>query len=364
MRILMSPACMKKVFNPFIKGRQQNITLILIAAILLNTVGPFLIKQAQAAELTEAYIRLDRLKAATATSGTICAKPSATHTTALDKVEVTWPSGFTVNTTGSNWAGSGSTLGGATAMPGIAAATPTVSLQTVTWTFATDQTVSSGTMYCFSFGSSSTLTNSSAGNDKTGTIQLTDATPSANETSSYALSIVSEDQVTVDADVPASFTFTVPDTALDHGTLSTSTVDVDSQSSGMAVYTNAENGWIMWLKADSTNGFGLYSASAADTIGDRVADDDNIATANAGTEDWLISVALGASGTVVTEFNGNESTTGGRLPADGTFEQIASHTTVSDDDTVSLYSLAAISSTNKAASDYQETLTVVAAGNF
>lgn len=344
---------------------KHNTSWFLILLVVTNIVLPFLLSQkVHAAELSEAFVRLDRLKASTATGGTVCAKPSATHTTALDAVVVTWPTGFSVNTTGSNWAGTGSTLGGATAMPGIAAATPTVSGQDVTWTFATDQTVTSGTMYCFTFASSSTLTNATAGNDKTGTIQLTDATPSSNETSTYGLSIVGEDQVTVDADVPALFTFTVPDTALDHGTLSTSSVDVDAQSSAMAVNTNAENGWVVWLKADSTNGFGLFSTSASDTIGDRVADADTLATAGAGTEDWLISVSLGASGSVVTEFDGNETTTGGRLPADGTFEQIASHTTVSDDDTVTLTSLAAISSTNKAATDYQEILTVVAAGNF
>jgi len=342
---------------------KNSTAFFLILTLIIWLFSPYFLSiKADAVELSEAYIRLDRLKASTATSGTVCTKPSATHTTALTAVAVTWPSGFTVNGTGSNWAGTGSTLGGATAMPGIAGATPTVSTQTVTWTFATSQTVTSGTMYCFTFGATSTLTNPTAGNDKTGTIELTDATPANSETSAYALSIVANDQVTVDADVPATFTFTVPDTALDHGILSTSTVDTDTQSSGMAVYTNAENGWIVWMAADSTNGYGLYSTTTADIIS--TTDADILETAAAGTEDWIISVSLGASGAVVTEFDGNETTTGGALPGDGTFEQIASHTTVSDDDTVILTSIAAISATNKAATDYQETLTVVAAGNF
>ncbi len=344
--------------------RYKKVSLILIAYILLGAVLPYFAKPAHAAIISEAFIRLDRLKASQTTGGTVCMKPSTTHTATLTAVKVTWPSGFTVNSTGGNWTGTGSTLGGATAMPGIAAATPTVSTQTVTWTFSGSQTVTSGTMYCFTFGASSTLTNSSAGNDKTGSMEMTDSSAPSSETIAYALSIVAEDQVTVDADVPALFTFTVPDTALDHGTLSTGSVDTDAQSAGMAVYTNADNGWVVWLKADSTNGFGLYSAATGDIIGDRVADGDTLATAGAGTEDWLIDVSLGASGTIVTEFDGNGTTTGGRLPADGTYEQIASHTTVSDDDTVVLTSLAAISSINKAATDYQETLTVVAAGNF
>src|SRR3989344_1685678 len=272
---------------------RKAVHLLLAISVLSLSFYPYFVTKAYAAytvELTEGFIRLDRLKASTVTGGTVCTKPSATHTTALDAVEVVWPSGFTVNTTGANWAGSASTLGGATAMPGIAGATPTVSSQTVTWTFATDQTVTAATMYCFSFSSTSTLTNTTAGNDKTGTIQLTDATPSLNEGTAYALSIVANDQVTVDADVPALFTFTVPDTALDHGTLSTSTVDTDVTSSGMAVYTNAENGWLMWMAADSTNSYGLYSSSTGDTIS--TTDADALETAVAGTEDWIISVSL------------------------------------------------------------------------
>jgi hypothetical protein len=343
----------------------KKFNLMHVVAILVYLVMPFLIaRQSYAVSvMSEGFVRLDRLKASTATGATVCMKPSATHTTALHEVAVTFPSGFTVNSTGGNWTGAGSTLGGATAMPGIAAATPTVSSQTVTWTFASDQTVSSGTMYCFTFSDTSTLTTSTAGNDQTGTLDMTDATPANSESVAYELSIVANDQVTVDADVPATFTFTVPDTSLDHGTLSASTVDTDTQSSGMIIQTNAENGWVAWLKVDSTNGYGLYSASTGDTIGDRVADGDTLATAVAGTEDWLIDVSS-SGGTVATEFDGNETDQGGRLPSDGSFQQIASSTTVSSSDTVTLQSVAAISATNKAASDYQETLTVVAAGNF
>lgn len=342
----------------------QKLGILLVLTMLLQLILPFT-SRVYGAELSEGYIRLDRLKASTDSSGTVCVKPSATFTDELVSVDVTFPSDFTVDAiSGNNWDGAGSTLGGATAMPNIGTATPTVSGQTVTWTFAVSEDLTSGTMYCFSFGATG-LTTGAAGANKTGTIELVHTGGGAsNQSTAYAVAVVAEDQVTVDADVPALFTFTVPDTAMDHGSLSTATVDVDTQSSAMSVQTNAENGWLMWMKVDSTNGFGLYSTTAADTIGDRVADDDNLATAGAGTEDWVISAALGANGTVVAEFDGNETTTGGRLPANGDFEQVASHTTVSAADTVTLTSIAAISAINKAATDYRETLTVVAAGNF
>ncbi len=228
-----------------INRKLANIFLIFILVVI--SFLPYFTRPVFAAysvELTEAFVRLDRLKASTATGGTVCVKPSTTHTTAADGVEVAFPTGFTVSTTVGNWAATGSTLGGATAFPSIASATVTVSSQTVTWTVV-DQTLTAGTMYCFQWATTAALTNATAGNDKTGTIQVNDTTAGNNEGSAYALSIVAEDRVTVDADVPALFTFTVPDTALDHGTLSTSTVDVDNQSSGMAVQTNAENGWIV-----------------------------------------------------------------------------------------------------------------------
>jgi hypothetical protein len=348
--------------------RNKILNIFLALILILVSVAPYFTRPAYAAysvELTEGFIRLDRLKASTATGGTVCVKPSTTHTTAADGVEVVFPTGFTLSETTGDWTAAGSTLGGATAFPSIATATITANdtTKTVTWTVV-DQTLSAGTMYCFSWSNTASLTNTTAGNDKAGTIQVNDTTAGSNEGTAYALSIVAEDQVTVDADVPPLFTFTVPDTALDHGTLSTSTVDPDTQSSGMAIYTNAENGWIAWMKADSTNGYGLYSASTADTIGDAVSDTDVLETAVAGTEDWIISVSKSNNGTIVTEFDGDEATTGGMLPSDGTFEQIASYTSVSNTDTISLTSIAAISNLNKAATDYRETLTIVAAGNF
>lgn len=339
--------------------KKQKLAVFLIFSLLFTFVFPrFISTQAQAAvELTEAFIRLDRLKASTATAGTVCTKPSATHTTALDAVKVTFPTGFTVNTTGANWAGSASTLGGATAMPGIAAATPTVSGQIVTWTFATDQTVTAATMYCFTFTATSTLTNSTAGDSKTGTVELTDASAPSSETSDYALSIVANDQITVDADVPAIFTLAFADTAMEHGILSTSTVDTDA-AGNITIGTNAENGWYAWIVADSTNGAGLYSTATADTLSST--DTGSPVVLSAGTEGWVIDVQ--SSNTVATEYDGNSTTSGGVVGT--TFEQIASSTTVGTANTITLTSIAAISSINKAATDYQETLTVVASGNF
>lgn len=346
-------------FHMSLQDGRSKLSLLIVTGIFLNLFLAVFVSNASAVEMGEMYIRLDRMKASTATGGTVCMKPSATHTATLDAVKVTWPTGFTVNGTGSNWTGSGSTLGGATAMPGIAAATATVSTQTVTWTFASDQTISSGTMYCFSFGSSSTLTNSSAGNDKTGLGELTDTTPANSETSTYALSIVADDQITVDADVPATFSVSFSANAIDHGDLSASAADVGSPAITATIGTNAENGWVSWLTADSANGAALYSASTGDAISSTDTGSP-VSLAGAG-EGWVVDVQS-SGGTVATEYDGNSTTSGGVVGT--SFEQVASSSTVASADTVVLTSIARITATNKAANDYQETLTLVAAGNF
>src|SRR3989344_3448288 len=55
---------------------------------------------AYAANFSQAYIRLDRLKVNTSLSGLVCAKPATTATEA--KVSITFPSDFTISGTAFN----------------------------------------------------------------------------------------------------------------------------------------------------------------------------------------------------------------------------------------------------------------------
>ncbi len=316
---------------------------------------------AQAASMTQTVLRLDRLKASTATGGTVCAKP-ATASTEAD-VQVTFPTGFTVNGTASNWTVTTTNLPlSATAWVGIGTAT-SVSSQTVTFPSG-DLVV--GTLYCFNFSGTTTLTTSSAGNDKTGTVVTRTSGPATIDTGSYALSIISNDQIVVSATVPATFTFSLGGNTDSLGTLSSSSI---SSSSGVTatMATNAGSGWAAWVK----------SANAALSS---VAAGASIATAGSvdGTPSDLDSVTgyvldvdattQGSSGsgnfTVEPEYDG-DTTQGGTLST--SFQLVAlsdNPAGPTDGDVMTLIERAKISAVQAAATDYTDTLTVIAAGVF
>ena len=150
------------------KKIQGKFSALQLLSLLFLLGLPFVfVSISQAANLEVAYVRLDRLAASIATGGTVCAQ-AETVGTEVD-VQVVFPTGFTVNSTPGNWTVTTTNLpSGATAWPVIGTATA-VSSQTVTFP-STDLTIS--TLYCFNFTGTSTLTTSTAGNDKFGSIVL------------------------------------------------------------------------------------------------------------------------------------------------------------------------------------------------
>src|SRR5579872_6194288 len=96
----------------------------------------FFVPKASAGTLTNTLVRFDRLAQAQATTGTVCAKEASSGTDAV--ASVTFPTGFTVSSTTSNWSVNTTNLAwpsGAIAWPSIAAPTGsgnfTISGQTV-----------------------------------------------------------------------------------------------------------------------------------------------------------------------------------------------------------------------------------------
>jgi hypothetical protein len=126
-----------------------------------------LIPRAQAAELTQAMVRLDRLKANTALSGLICATPSAAGAGTEGRVSVTFPSDFLLSTNTANWTTDTADIPvGMTAWPGISASAQSVSGTTVT--FSSNDLTNGSTDYCFTFTAAASITGSSG--SKTATI--------------------------------------------------------------------------------------------------------------------------------------------------------------------------------------------------
>lgn len=319
------------------------------------------IQTAEAAAMTQTAVRLDRLKASTATGGTVCAKP-ATASTEAD-VQVTFPTGFTVNTTASNWTVTTTNLPfGASAWVGIGTATA-VSGQVVTFPSG-DLVV--GTLYCFNFSGTTTLTTSTAGNDKTGTVVTRTSGPATIDSGAYALSIISNDQIVVSATVPATFTFSLGGNTDSLGTLSSSSI---SSSSGVTatVSTNAGSGWAAWVKSANA---ALSSVAAGASIATAGSVDGAVSDLDSVTG-YVLDVdatTQGSSGsgnfTIEAEYDG-DTTQGGTLST--SFELVAisdNPAGPTDGDVMTLYERAKISAVQAAATDYTDTLTVVAAGVF
>lgn len=337
--------------------------LSLVLVFLFTFLFVFASEKVQAAQLTEAYLRLDRLTASTTTGGTVCAKVATTASTDAT-IRVTFPTGFTVNTTASNWTVTTTNLpAGASAMPGITTASA-VSGQDVTFPISD---ISSGTtLYCFNFTGTSTLTNPTAGNDKTGVIYIQATGPTTIDSGNFALSIISDDQIVVTATVPATFSIALGANTQALGTLSTGSV---SSGSGVSVTigTNAGNGWIGWVLSANA---ALDSTSTGDTIATTGTVDDTPSTLSAGTEGYVLDADLttdsGTSGsgavTIDAEYLGADTSSGGALST--TFTEFATADGPTDGDVITLIPRAAISGLTQAATDYTDTLTVVAAGHF
>jgi hypothetical protein len=247
----------------------------------------------------------------------------------------------------------------------IGSAATTVAGQTVTFTSG-DLTV--GTLYCFNFTGTSTLTTTTAGNDKTGTIATQTSASAAIDSTTYAVSLVSSDQIAITATVPATFSFALSgNTDTFSGNLSTTTTSTAGKT--VTIATNAASGWVAWVKSANAN---LFSASTSATIL-TAGTIDNTPTDLASNTGYVLDVDVTTDSAVGTgvvsqasgygaEYNGTNTTSGGTLST--TYQPIASSSGTTDGDVLTLIERAKITAIQAAAADYTDTLTVVAAGRF
>lgn len=317
----------------------------------------------QADNLQEGTVRLDRLKASTTTGGTVCAQPATVATEA--SVQVTFPTGFTVNATAGNWTVTTTDLpSGSTAWVSITTATA-VSGQTVT--FPSGELVV-GTLYCFNFSGTSTLTTGTAANNLTGLITTRTSAPATIDTSQYAQSIISDDQIVVTATVPATLTFSLSgNTDTFTSNLSTTTTSTNGRTA--TIVTNAASGWVVWVKSANA---ALNSAGTGATIA-TAGTVDNAPTDLASTTGYVLDVDIttdSATGTGTVsqasnygaEYAGANTTSGGTLST--TFQPAAASSGTTDGDVLTLIERAKVTAVQASANDYTDTLTVVAAGRY
>ncbi|MFZ2299929.1 MAG: hypothetical protein WAW00_02240 [Candidatus Moraniibacteriota bacterium] len=352
----------------------QRTAVLGIFTLLFVLVIPILFSErAQAAGLQQAYVRLDRLAASTVTSGMVCAK-SATASVETT-VKVTFPTGFATVDTAANWTVTTTNIpADATAWIGIGTASA-ASGQDVTFPSG-DMVV--GTLYCFNFSGTSTLTNAAAANDLVGTITTQLAGPTTIDSSNFALSTITNDQIVITATVPATFTVAFTDGTDPDGNANTdsftanlSTTTVSTYGMTVTIATNAASGWVAWVKSANA---ALNSASTGATIATAGSVDNNDTdlavdvssgyildvdiTTDSGTGTGTVTQASGYG----LEYAGANTTSGGTLST--TFQPVAASSGTTDGDVLTFIERARISAVQAAATDYTDTLTVVAAGRF
>lgn len=329
---------------------------VLLLALFLQTLNAGV----RAAALTQTFVRFDRMKISTATTGTVCAKPATASTEA--SVQVSFPTGYTVSTTTGNWTVNTTNLAwptSATAWLGIGTATAAAG-QVVTFP-STDLVV--GTLYCFNWTNTAAVSvQAGASGSNSGTITTRDSGPTTIDTASFSTASISDDQIVVTATVPQTFSFAISANSDSLGSLATGSVSVSPTPRTATVNTNAKNGWYVWARDSNT---GLTSASAAATIASTTPGANS--TLSAGTEGYNTGVTQTQSSgtgvlTVATPFVGGSTGRGGGL--DTSLRTLVSSTGTANGAVVTLTNNAAISSSTAAASDYTDTITVVGAGLF
>lgn len=344
-------------FGRFRRSSYFVTALMVLMAVMLPVLS--LVQKAQAAPLTQVLVRFDRMMISTATTGTVCANAPTTAVEA--DVQVIFPTGytlgaagtFTVSTTNLAWPT------GAAAWPGINTAT-NVTGQTVTFP-SSDLVV--GTLYCFNWTNSAAVSvKATATSSNLGSITTRTNAPVTIDTAEYSTASITNDQIVVSATVPQAFSFALSGNTDALGNLSTGSVTTSPTPRTATVNTNAKNGWTVWARDANT---GLTSATASSTIASTTPGSNS--TLSAGTNGYntgVTSSQVGGSGTisVATPFVGGSVGRGGGL--DTTLRALATSNGTAATAVLTLTNNVAISATQAAATDYTDTITVIAAGLF
>jgi hypothetical protein len=330
---------------------------------------PVLVPSATAGTLTYGEVRLNRLNASQATTGTVCAKTNAAVQTE-DSIAVTFPTAFSLSTTAANWAVNTTSTGWpkdpvndtttATAWPGITAPSNANQINNTSKTVEfTGSNLTASTWYCFNWttASGSTVTTGTAGNDQTGVITTcsdatncagvgSGATSSGNlDTSNWATSIVANncgsgsqacDQIYVTASVNASFTF-----SLSSNTAALSTLSTSNPIAANAAKTIAYSPGVGSAASALSNGVEGFNLGAS-----------------------TVSGTCNGSQTYDAAFDNTANTSykGGGL--DNTMRNVVASNGTANACALPLKVNASISATTPAATDYAATIQVVAAGRF
>lgn len=354
---------------------------VLVATMVLTIVFQG-IPVAQAASLTSLRAVFDRLKASVNSEGITLTFATPTGIQAAgDTITLTFSADFTLASEavanfdiGLGDSGTCSTASYTDETVALTASATEwgvdVTGQVITLSPETDDTLNAGFCVKIEMGNDATTGGTGAVNTvANGAVDDDDTIAIAggfSDTGTIAVDIITEDQVNVTATVDPTITFSISDTTIGFGSLSSTAARFatgDTNGSGtdsaaahtLAVATNAASGYVL-----SYNGPTL--TSGANTISVASITDDADGTQDA--EQFALGISTNGSSTVATGYDHN-STPGNR---DWTFvasttTTIISRTTPTNTETISAFYLGNIAGNTEAGS-YSSLITYIATGTF
>jgi len=339
---------------------------------------------ANAAQLNQAGVRLGRLSTNAGSGGAgdgndlLVTFKLNTTPTSVSKVDVAFPTGFSVTTSTPTIGNSfPSTPGSITLPPGLtggsSTATATAGTKDIMISGLTSASLDNTTLYGFTIPAG-TVTNPGS----TGQYNLTVCSGGSSlgagcasnviDSTSVPVSIVgaNADQVTVNASVAANFSFSLSANSDTVPKADPTTIQT-SPGITMTVATNSPLGYTAYVK--SANSY-LSSAGTPGTNITTGTFNGSPDAVSAGTASYTFVPSTGTAGSTACgsiaydgEYNGIDSSHGGSFNGTNfaSFEERSGYTS---GDQISLKERVAVANTIAAANDYTDTLTIVAAGNF
>lgn len=343
----------------------RRLALVLAFTLAVNTFLPAFV---DAGALTNTYLRLNRMKAATPSSiqlvFTTDAGAAAEDNITIDFKAAWGTAGGAVNTAPGAQTVSSAACGaatGATGVPGALTAAGSGNIITISGV----TNLAAATAYCVDLTATNAVTTPTAGEyrptimTRTGTTMVDEATVSVR--------IVSDDSITVTAKVPPTFNFQLDSNVTAFTTDLTPGSKTQTTARTVTVNTNAKTGWVTWMRnADTT---GLYSAGVNKDIAPTTPGTAVDVDAAPNTEQYVWGVSsltqVGGVGTpaIAAAYDASGLTNDGS-GVDNSYRQVASSNGTADTAVVTLLSSATISGITPASSDYTDIIQVIGAGNF
>lgn len=361
-----------------LRNPKTLLSILLQLSILLVSVSYSLMYPPTAqAKITTSYVRFDRQSNGAVLGGVVCVADDGTspngQSQGINKVIVNFPTSFSL--VGTGWTvdtTAGNLPSGVTAWPTVGGPT-VVDTATKAAIFTTGDITTSNT-YCFHFAATGS-TVGTGGNDQTAQVwaqKVTGGLTTPVLNFGYATSIISTangEQIGVTASVSGTMTFSLSGGAagqtLPLGVLSTTAVTAPYVVQA-SVTTNASRGYLAWVK--STNA-ALNSSATSGTL-PSVTGGTSVSLTGGNTGYGIYAYSTFASTTIAPPFDGGVAglgTVGGTGVGQvhsTQFDQIASFASSVSNGTFNIGTRARLAGTEKPATDYADTITVIAAGSF